>query len=76
MSGYLASISSVDHRHSLIPSQGVNINLVRVSTAMTLLLRLRELRQQQLLALLQRDRCENLKLTDQQEKGRYAGKHH
>lgn len=59
---YLASVSSVDHRDSLVPSQRVDVDLVGISTAVALLLGLGELRQQQLLALLwqreHRGRCE------------------
>lgn len=46
MSAHLASIASVDHRHSLFSSQGVDVDLVGVSTAVALLLGLRKLRQQ------------------------------
>lgn len=46
MSAYLASIASVDYRDPLFSSQGVDVNLVGVSTAMALLLGLRKLRQQ------------------------------
>ena len=38
MAAHLASVASVDHRHSLLSSQGVDVNLVGVSTAMALLL--------------------------------------
>ena len=49
---HLASVASVHHRHPLLSSQGVDVDLVWVSTAMAFLLGLRKLRQQYILALL------------------------
>lgn len=53
---HLAPVASVDHGNSLLAGERVDVDLVGVAAAMALLFRLRQLRQQHVVALLQRRR--------------------
>lgn len=53
---HLAPVASVDHGNSLLAGERVDVDLVGVAAAMALLFRLRQLRQQHVVALLQKRR--------------------